>query len=50
MKADWALLTQPNWLERLVNAYNSELQLQPTVRSRYHARELPMPKYPGSAP
>ncbi|MDP9809634.1 hypothetical protein J2W42_002486 [Rhizobium tibeticum] len=43
LKADWALLSQPNRLERLVNNYNGELQLQPTAStSLVHARELPM--------
>lgn len=45
LKADWALLSQPNRLERLVNNYNGELQLQPTPStSLVHARELPMLK------
>jgi len=45
LKADWALQSQPNRLERLVNAYNGELQLQPTdSTSLAHARELPMLK------
>ena len=45
LKADWALQSQPNRLERLVNNYNGELQLQPTVStSLVHARELPMLK------
>ncbi|MBB3655357.1 hypothetical protein FHX15_000556 [Rhizobium sp. BK650] len=45
LKADWALQSQPNRLERLVNAYNSELQLQPTDSTALaHARELPMLK------
>ncbi|RDJ11167.1 cell division protein FtsL [Rhizobium grahamii] len=45
LKADWALLSQPNRLERLVNSYNGELQLQPTVStSLVHAKELPMLK------
>ncbi len=45
LKADWALQSQPNRLERLVNTYNSELQLQPTdSTSLAHARELPMLK------
>ncbi|WP_160009610.1 hypothetical protein [Rhizobium sp. 18055] len=45
LKADWALQSQPNRLERLVTNYNSELQLQPTVStSLVHARELPMLK------
>ncbi|KQV28336.1 hypothetical protein ASC97_08410 [Rhizobium sp. Root1203] len=45
LKADWALQSQPNRLERLVNNYNGELQLQPTPStSLVHARELPMLK------
>ncbi|MDQ0561386.1 hypothetical protein QO004_003179 [Rhizobium mesoamericanum] len=45
LKADWALLSQPNRLERLVNNYNDELQLQPTAStSLVHAKELPMLK------
>ncbi len=45
LKADWALQSQPNRLERLVNNYNSELQLQPTPStSLVHAKELPMLK------
>lgn len=45
LKADWALQSQPNRLERLVNNYNAELQLQPTVStSLVHAKELPMLK------
>ncbi|MBB4194702.1 hypothetical protein GGE45_004728 [Rhizobium aethiopicum] len=43
LKADWALQSQPNRLERLVNAYNAELQLQPTDSTALvHAKELPM--------
>jgi hypothetical protein len=45
LKADWALQSQPNRLERLVNTYNGELKLQPTdSTSLVHARELPMLK------
>lgn len=45
LKADWALQSQPNRLERLVNTYNDELKLQPTdSTSLIHARELPMLK------
>ncbi|ANK92426.1 MULTISPECIES: cell division protein FtsL [Rhizobium] len=45
LKADWALQSQPNRLERLVNAYNAELQLQPTDSTALvHAKELPMLK------
>ncbi len=45
LKADKALLTQPNRLERLVQTYAAELQLQPTQPTQL-ARpvELPMPK------
>jgi hypothetical protein len=45
LKADWALQSQPNRLERLVNNYNGELRLQPTAStSLVHAKELPMLK------
>jgi len=45
LKADWALQSQPNRLERLVRAYNDELQLQPTASTALvHAKELPMLK------
>ncbi|UTS93424.1 MULTISPECIES: cell division protein FtsL [Rhizobium] len=45
LKADWALQSQPNRLERLVKAYNDELQLQPTASTALvHAKELPMLK------
>jgi hypothetical protein len=45
LKADWALQSQPNRLERLVNTYNDELKLQPTDSTALvHARELPMLK------
>ncbi|MBN8952230.1 MULTISPECIES: hypothetical protein [unclassified Rhizobium] len=43
LKADWALVSQPNRLERLVNNYNSELQLQPTISTAIvQPSELPM--------
>lgn len=43
LKADWALVSQPNRLERLVNTYNSELQLQPTLSTAIvQPSELPM--------
>jgi hypothetical protein len=43
LKADWALVVQPNRLERLVANYNTELQLQPTLStSLVGANELPM--------
>ena len=45
LKADWALQSQPNRLERLVKAYNDELKLQPTESTALvHAKELPMLK------
>ncbi|RUM24283.1 hypothetical protein EFQ99_15935 [Rhizobium vallis] len=45
LKADWALQSQPNRLERLVKSYNDELQLQPTESTALvHAKELPMLK------
>lgn len=45
LKADWALLTQPNRLERLLKVYGTELQLEPTLPEQL-ARpvELPMPR------
>ena len=43
LKADWALVVQPNRLERLVNVYNDELKLQPTVSTALALpNELPM--------
>lgn len=45
LKADWALLTQPNRLHRLTNVYSSELQLAPTESTQLAMpKELPMPK------
>ncbi|MBB3963414.1 cell division protein FtsL [Rhizobium metallidurans] len=45
LKADWALQSQPNRLERLVANYNGELQLQPTLStSLVRPQELPMLK------
>jgi hypothetical protein len=45
LKADWALLTQPNRLHRLVNVYSSELGLIPTEPTQLAMpMELPMPK------
>jgi hypothetical protein len=45
LKADWALLTQPNRLERLTQAYQSELQLVPTAPTQLAMPiELPMPR------
>ena len=43
LKADWALVVQPNRLERLVNNYNGELKLQPTLSTALvQPTELPM--------
>ncbi|MFK0163415.1 hypothetical protein [Rhizobium sp. NPDC090279] len=43
LKADWALVSQPNRLERLVNNYSGELQLQPTLSTAIvQPSELPM--------
>ena len=43
LKADWALVVQPNRLERLVNNYNDELKLQPTLSTAIvQPNELPM--------
>jgi Predicted secreted (periplasmic) protein len=43
LKADWALLTQPNRLERLVEVYGEELKLQPTEPTQLaRPMELPM--------
>ena len=43
LKADWALVVQPNRLERLVNTYSSELKLQPTLSTAIvQPSELPM--------
>ncbi|MCY1669242.1 cell division protein FtsL [Rhizobium sp. SL86] len=45
LKADWALLTQPNRLHRLINVYQSELNLVPTAPTQLAMpKELPMPK------
>ncbi len=45
LKADWALLTQPNRLHRLINVYQSELELVPTAPTQLAMpKELPMPK------
>lgn len=45
LRADKALLTQPNRLERLVQTYAAELQLVPTEPSQLaRPMELPMPK------
>ena len=45
LRADEALLTQPNRLERLVTTYAAELQLVPTEPTQLaRPMELPMPK------
>ncbi len=45
LRADWALLTQPNRLERLVKVYNEELKLVPTESTQLvKPVELPMAK------
>jgi hypothetical protein len=45
LRADWALLTQPNRLERLVEAYTKDLQLVPTLSTQLaQPEELPMLK------
>ena len=44
LKADWALLTQPNRLERLVQIFESDLKLVPTESTQLaQPNELPMP-------
>lgn len=43
LRADWALLTQPNRLHRLVNVYQGDLQLAPTLPTQLaQPQELPM--------
>lgn len=45
LKADWALLSQPSRLDRLVTAYQQDLALQPTAPTQLiHPEELPMLK------
>jgi hypothetical protein len=45
LKADWALLTLPNRLERLVGAFAVDLQLTPTPSTQLaRPEELPMLK------
>ena len=45
LRADWALLTQPSRLERLMTVYQSELQLVPTEPTQLAMPvELPMPR------
>ncbi len=44
LRADWALLTQPARLNRLVKTYESELKLLPTESTQLvQPMELPMP-------
>lgn len=44
LKADWALLTQPNRLNRLVKTFESDLKLVPTESTQLaQPSELPMP-------
>ncbi|MBB3975353.1 hypothetical protein GGQ64_000529 [Rhizobium azooxidifex] len=44
LRADWALLTQPTRLNRLVKAYEGDLQLVPTQSTQLvQPMELPMP-------
>ncbi|MBP1857444.1 cell division protein FtsL [Rhizobium herbae] len=45
LRADWALLTQPNRLEKLVGVYQQDLQLVPTASTQIaRPEELPMLK------
>lgn len=45
LRADWALLTQPSRLQKLIAAYQSELQLVPTESTQLtQPSELPMLK------
>lgn len=45
LRADWALLTQPNRLQKLITNYQAELQLVPTESTQLvQPRELPMLK------
>jgi hypothetical protein len=45
LRADWALLTQPNRLEKLVDVYQQDLQLAPTASTQIaRPEELPMPR------
>lgn len=44
LKADWALLTQPNRLNRLVKTFEADLKLVPTELTQLaQPNELPMP-------
>lgn len=45
LKADWALLSQPNRLQKLIDAYNADLALVPTASTQLaQPSELPMLK------
>lgn len=45
LRADWALLTQPARLNRLVRAFETDLKLVPTESTQLvQPMELPMPK------
>jgi hypothetical protein len=45
LRADWALLTQPNRLEKLAAVYQQDLQLAPTASTQLaRPEELPMLK------
>lgn len=42
LRADWALLTQPNRLQRIAKVYQSDLQLEPTLPTQLALpQELP---------
>lgn len=44
LKADWAYLSQPARLQKLIDLYNGELQLRPTEPEQIvHPQELPAP-------
>ena len=44
LKADWALLTQPNRLNRLAKTFETDLKLAPTESTQLaQPNELPMP-------
>jgi len=49
LKADWALLTQPNRLEKLITVYAGELKLVPTD-SRQIAQEMELPMLKADVP
>ena len=49
LKADWALLSQPNRLRKLVESYNGELKLAPTQPTQL-ARPSELPMYRAQAP